>query len=415
MQCHCILYISRLKLHIGREKNVIKRQITDEFLALLTQFPAVGVVGPRQSGKTTLVKSCLPDYAYVTMEDLDKRAMALADPRLFFASYDDAPGLIIDEIQEAPELLNYMQGIIDQAYRPGRFVITGSQNLLVHEKVSQTLAGRIASLTLLPLAVSELKQANLLPNSLEETLVKGFYPRLYDQPIDIETWFANYISNYVERDVRQVINLANLVTFQRFLKLCAGRVGQLLNYTSLANDCGISPNTARAWISILQASYILYLVPPYFKNLNKRVIQTPKLHFYDTGLCCALLEISSSRQLFNHYLRGPIFESFVMSELAKYIANRGKRAQLHFWRDVQGNEVDAMVERADTLLPIEIKSGLTIDNSFFDGLRYWNTLKGHETERGFLVYGGTERPQHATADILGWQDVQTIVDRLFKA
>jgi hypothetical protein len=349
------------------------------------------------------------------MEDLDKRAMALADPRLFFASYDDAPGLIIDEIQEAPELLNYMQGIIDQAYRPGRFVITGSQNLLVHEKVSQTLAGRIASLTLLPLAVSELKQANLLPNSLEETLVKGFYPRLYDQPIDIETWFANYISNYVERDVRQVINLANLVTFQRFLKLCAGRVGQLLNYTSLANDCGISPNTARAWISILQASYILYLVPPYFKNLNKRVIQTPKLHFYDTGLCCALLEISSSRQLFNHYLRGPIFESFVMSELAKYIANRGKRAQLHFWRDVQGNEVDAMVERADTLLPIEIKSGLTIDNSFFDGLRYWNTLKGHETERGFLVYGGTERPQHATADILGWQDVQTIVDRLFKA
>lgn len=394
---------------------MIKRQITDEFRSLLTQFPAVGVVGPRQSGKTTLVKSCLPDYAYVTMEDLDKRSMALADPRLFFASYDDAPGLIIDEIQEAPELLNYMQGIIDTAYRPGRFVITGSQNLLVHEKVSQTLAGRIASLTLLPLTVSELKQANLLPNSLEETLVKGFYPRLYDQPIDIETWFANYISNYVERDVRQVINLANLVTFQRFLKLCAGRVGQLLNYTSLANDCGISPNTARAWISILQASYILYLVPPYFKNLNKRVIQTPKLHFYDTGLCCALLEISSSRQLFNHYLRGPIFESFVMSELAKYIANRGKRAQLHFWRDVQGNEVDAMVERADRLLPIEIKSGLTIDNSFFDGLRYWNTLKGHETERGFLVYGGTERPQHAAADILGWQDVQIIVDTLFKA
>lgn len=392
---------------------MITRQITEEFLALVAQFPAVGVVGPRQSGKTTLVKSCLPHYAYVTMEDLDKRAMALADPRLFFASHDDAPGLIIDEIQEAPALLNYMQGIIDQAYRPGRFVITGSQNLLLHEKVSQTLAGRIASLTLLPLTVSELKQANQLPPTLEETLIKGFYPRLYDQPINIETWFANYISHYVERDVRQVINLDNLVTFQRFLKLCAGRVGQLVNYTSLANDCGISPNTARAWISILQASYILYLVQPYFKNLNKRVIQTPKLHFYDTGLCCALLEITSPRQLFNHYMRGPLFECFVMSELTKYIANRGKRAQVYFWRDVRGNEIDAMVERADQLIPIEIKSGLTIDNSFFDGLRFWNTLKGHEDERGFLVYGGIEKLKHAAADILGWQEVDVIIEKLF--
>lgn len=391
---------------------MISRQVEEKLKQLISQFPVVCVVGPRQSGKTTLVKNTLPEYAYVTMEDLDKRKLAVDDPRRFLAAFDNAKGVIIDEVQEAPDLLSYMQGIVDQQYRPGFFVLTGSQNILLHEKVSQTLAGRIAFLTLLPLTVDELQKAQLLPLTLEELLFKGCYPRLYSQNVNLEDWFSNYISTYVERDVRQILKVMDLVVFQNFLKLCAGRVGQLLNYTALASDCGISPNTAKNWISLLQSCYIIFLAQPYFKNFNKRVVKTPKLYFYDTGLCCSLLEITSSRQLFTNYSRGPLFESFVASEFAKYQFNLGKKPNNYFWRDVQGNEVDCVLSFGEKLLPVEIKSGLTFDSSFFKGLNFWNKIVDQPSTDTFVVYAGAETFDHKHGTVVSWRNLKSIVEKL---
>ena len=393
---------------------MIYRSMLKKFMSLVGQFPVVGVVGPRQSGKTTLVKNALPDYAYVTMEDLDMRALAQQDPRRFFAKYKNEKGVIIDEVQEAPDLLSYMQAIVDEQDRPGQFILTGSQNILVHEKISQTLAGRIALLTLLPLSVEEFKNEKILPASIEELLIKGCYPRIYAKNIDYEDWFLNYVSTYLERDVRQIVKVFNLTTFQRFLKLCAGRIGQILNYTSFANDCGISPNTAKEWLSILQASYIVFLAHPYFKNFNKRVIKSPKLYFYDTGLACFLLEVEDSGQLFTHYMRGAIFESFVMSEIVKYHFNVGKKPNLYFWRDVQGNEVDAILTYGQTILPIEIKSGLTINSRFFDGIKYWDKITKDFSQKGYIVYAGQEEFERKEGEIVSWDNVKSIVDKIIK-
>lgn len=390
---------------------MIMRQMTEKLLALIQQYPVIGVVGPRQSGKTTLVRYALPNHKYVTMEDLDKRTFALEDPRRFFSSFQDAEGVIIDEIQEAPELLSYMQGIVDSDDRPGRFVVTGSQNILVGEKITQTLAGRIAILTLLPLTVQELKEADKLPQSLEPLLLTGCYPRLYTRQLSSSEWFSYYITTYVERDVRHILKITDLFAFQHFLKLCAGRVGQLINFASLANDCGIAPNTAKAWISLLQASYIIFLVQPYYKNFNKRVIKAPKMYFYDTGLCCSLLEITDPEQLVTHYMRGALFESFVMSECCKYFFNQGKNPQLYFWRDTQGNEVDGLLTKADDIVPFEIKSGMTINTSFFDGLKYWKSIAAQSKE-GFVVYAGDEHMARAGGYVLSWRDVVQLTNVL---
>jgi uncharacterized protein len=248
---------------------IIRRRLTPYLKKLANQFPVVAVMGPRQSGKTTLAKETFPNYAYVTLEDLDRRIAAKEDPRGFLASYANRYGVIIDEIQEVPELLSYMQGIVDQGYRPGYFILTGSQHFLMYEKITQTLAGRIALLTLLPLSVEELRSTHMLLEDLESQLIKGFYPRLYSQPIDVQTWCSNYISTYVEKDVRQVLQISDVVLFQRFLKLCAARVGNVVNYASLARDADISPNTAKAWISILETSFIIKLLSPYYQNFNK--------------------------------------------------------------------------------------------------------------------------------------------------
>jgi predicted AAA+ superfamily ATPase len=393
---------------------IINRQITPKLLSLAAQFPVVAVVGPRQSGKTTLVKSIFSNHIYVTLEDLDIKLRAIEDPRKFFAAYDNPHGIIIDEIQEAPDLLSYMQGIVDTAYRPGYFILTGSQNFLIHEKISQTLAGRIALLTLLPLTVDELATAGLLPGSVEELICKGLYPRVYAQPINPVDWFIFYISTYVERDIRSVLNITDIVAFQRFIKLCAGRVGQLLNYTALASDCGISLNTAKAWISILEASYIIHLVQPYYKNFNKRVIKTPKLYFHDVGLVCSLLEIKSAQQLHAHYFRGSIFENFVISELMKHRFNKGNRPNMFFWRDVQGHEIDCILEQADKLVPIEIKSGMTVSTNFFDGLVDWNTITKQGDVQGYVVYGGAENQKRKHAEVISWHNIKTITEALDK-
>jgi predicted AAA+ superfamily ATPase len=394
---------------------IIRRAITNHLQDLAKQFPAVAVMGPRQSGKTTLVKETFPEYAYVSLEDLDKRSAAQEDPRGFLNTYMRHKGVIIDEIQEVPELLSYMQGIVDQEYKPGFFILTGSQHFLMYEKITQTLAGRIALLTLLPLSVSELKEAQLLPTTCESLLIKGFYPRLYVQPITVQTWFSNYISTYVERDVRQVLRITDLVTFQRFLKLCAARVGNLLNYAEIARDADISPNTAKAWISILEASFIVKLLQPYHKNFSKRVIKSPKLYFYDTAIVCSLLGIKTEEELLLNPLRGALFESFAISEMLKFNYNNNKLPHIYFWRDVQGHEIDAIIEKShDKTVPVEIKAGMTIMDSFFKGLRDWKEISEQTDGASYVVYGGKDSLIRNNGHVFPWDMIAEMLEEIYK-
>lgn len=389
--------------------SFIQRTITTKLSSLATQFPVVALIGPRQSGKTTLAKNTFPNYTYVTLENFDAQHLALSDPRLFFKTYDTKDGIIIDEIQNVPTLLSFMQGLVDEQYRPGHFIITGSQHILLQEKVSQTLAGRIALLTLLPLSIDELTESNQLPPALEELLIKGMYPRVYTEPVLVEDWYANYLATYVQRDVRQMLKIGDLSIFQRFLKLCAQRIGQQLNYSSLAGDCGISPNTARAWISVLEASFIIFLVQPYYKNLNKRLVKTPKLYFYDSGLACSLLNILEPQKLFTHDLRGALFESFVMAGLTKMRLNQGKQPDLYFVRDIQGYEIDCVWEKQDLLIPIEIKSSTTAKQSFFDQFTKWDAFSGQHNAPRFIVYAGDLDQQWPEALALSWRRLKKIM------
>lgn len=392
----------------------IKREITPHLKQLAAQFPAVAIMGPRQTGKTTLARHIFPDYAYVSLEDIDRRIAAKEDPRSFFATYENQHGLIIDEIQEVPELLSYMQGIIDREYRPGFFIITGSQHFLIYEKITQTLAGRIALLTLLPLSTSELATAELLPHDPEPLMIKSSYPRVYAQPIDPALWLTKYISTYVERDVRQVLNISDVATFQRFLKLCAARVGNIINYAELARDADISPNTAKAWLSVLEASFIIMLLQPYHKNFNKRVIKSPKLYFYDVALICSLLGIKNSEELLLSPLRSALFESFVISEFLKYSYNHNKRPSLYFWRDSQGDEIDCVIEKMyDTTLPIEIKASKTASSDFFKGLIDWGKITEQEALNSYVVYSGNETVLRKNGTIVAWNKITIMLDEIY--
>jgi uncharacterized protein len=392
---------------------LIQREIQSHLVKLVSQYPVVAVMGPRQSGKTTLVRESFPHYSYVTLEDIDRRLEAKEDPRRFFASFSSGSGLILDEIQEAPELFSYMQGIVDQVKRPGQFVITGSQNFLLHEKISQTLAGRIALLTLLPLTVDELTRAQILPATLEELLLKGMYPRPYVNKLDPQLWFSNYSATYVERDVRQLINVTDILSFQRFLKLCAARVGNIINYADLARDCDISPHAAKKWLSVLEASYLIKLLYPYYKNFNKRVIKSPKLYFYDTGLVCSLLGIRSPDELFLHSMRGPIFESFIISEFFKYTYNQVRVPHFYFWRDIQGHEIDCLAEKSyDTLVPIEIKSGMTITSDFFKGLLAWQEVTKQAPLHSYVIYANITKHEYRHAQVIPWNEVKSVVAML---
>ncbi len=389
---------------------IFKRDIVSLVIKAASQYPIVGIMGPRQSGKTTIAKQTFPQYTYVTMEDLETRAEAMADPRKFFATYDSAQGLIIDEIQEVPALFSYLQGIVDASPRKGFYIITGSQNFLMHEKITQTLAGRIALFTLLPLTVGELRDAaEYAHSSLEDILYTGLYPRIYSERMDVDFWFSNYVATYVERDVRQVIKIGDVSAFQKFIKLCAARTGSLLNYADLARDCDISPNTAKAWISILEASYIITLLQPYHENFGKRLIKAPKIYFYDTGLVCALLGIRSAQDLFVHAMRGPLFETLIMSELHKLFFNSGKRPPLYFWRDVQGHEIDCLIERAyQELIPVEIKAGMTMQSDFFKNILQWQEIS-KQTLQPYVIYAGNNKMLKTQGVALPWFAIKEIV------
>ena len=394
---------------------MIDRQIEQKLINLKTQFPVLAVMGPRQSGKTTVCKKVFKNYAYVSLEDLDTRALATTDPRQFLSSFSHLEGVIIDEIQEVPSLLSYMQGIVDQAYRPGFFVITGSQNFLMHEKISQTLAGRIAILTLLPLSITELEKANLLPKNLNHFLIKGSYARPYVQPISYQDWVSNYITTYVEKDVRQILNIQDAVTFQRFIKICAARVGSLLNYADLARDCEISLNTAKAWISILEASYIIKLLYPYHKNFNKRIIKSPKIYFYDTGLVCSLLGIRNEENFDIHPMKGHIFESLIISEIFKYGFNLGQSFSCFFWRDVQGHEIDLIFEKSfNDLIPIEIKSRMTFSSDFFKGLKNWAHISGQKDIQNYVIYAGQDLWNLSDGLVFPWNKIDLLIKDISK-
>lgn len=382
---------------------MIRRTLAKKIIEYARHYPVVAVTGPRQSGKTTLVRSLFPKKSYLNLEDLETREFAEKDPKGLLGQYAD--GAVIDEAQRVPRLFSLLQTSADETRKNGQYILTGSQNFLLLEGITQSLAGRVAIAHLLPLAHEELAEAykGFTRMTIDEVLLKGFYPKLFDQKMDVSSYYQNYIQTYVERDVRLIKNIENLSTFRKFLQLVAARVGQLLNITSLGNDCGINQATVKAWLSILEASFIIFLLQPHYKNFKKRVVKTPKIYFYDTGVLCALLHITQANQLKNHYLRGGIFESMVIAELLKHRFHRGLEPQAFFWRDKTGHEVDLVIERPDGLVPIEIKSGQTVASEFFDGIAYYRAIS-KQAASSYIVYGGDQTQKRQVASVLGWRD-----------
>ena len=380
---------------------MINRTAEKELRSLAKQFKAVAVVGPRQSGKTTLCRHVFGDRPYVNLENPDERSFAISDPRGFLAQY--AKGALIDEVQRAPEIFSYLQQILDEQTEPGRFILTGSNNFLIQQNISQSLAGRIAYQYLLPFSIEELPGKYI--QDLHSLLITGFYPPLFDQPVTSRKWLPNYVSTYIERDVRQIKNITDLNTFERFLKLCAGRIGQLLNMNNLAVETGVDNKTISSWISILENSFILFRLQPHHANFNKRIVKMPKLYFYDTGLAAYLLDIRDPEQLKFHPLSGSLFENFVISELQKQIYNKGKDRQLWFWRDNTGHEIDVVIEKPGVLFPLEIKSGMTITPEYFKGLLFWQKISG--TKPGMVIYAGdSNRKRTDGITVIGWKELK---------
>jgi uncharacterized protein len=378
------------------------RELAREVVAAALQYRALVLLGPRQSGKTTLARSLFPEFRYLSLEDPDVRSRALSDPRGLLG--ESASSLVLDEVQRAPDLLSYLQGILDDPASKRRFILTGSQNLLLAEKVSQTLAGRTRIFSLLPLSQHELVENGVRTDDrLEDRLYRGGYPRIYDQGLDPSEWLAQYYATYVERDVRSLSTISNLDLFDRYVRLLAGRTGQLLNLSSLGSDSGVSQPTAAAWLSILKTSYICLTLEPHFKNFSKRLIKSPKPYFYDTGLLCYLLRITAPEQIFSHPLRGAIFENWVVTERIKAFFNAGKEAPLYFWRDSKGHEVDLVIDRGTLLEPAEIKSGATFDPSFSAGLKYFASLQRHPG--GEIIYGGDESFTYDAFSVTSWKDI----------
>ena len=380
---------------------MIARTIQQKIENLASKFPVVTLTGPRQSGKSTLLRHAFPDYQYVSLENLDIRTFATEDPHGFLKTYPRH--VIIDEAQRVPTLFSYIQTHVDEVDEPGLYILSGSHNFLLMETVNQSLAGRTAILKLLPFSHDEKVSGGILPSTIDEEIFYGGYPRIFDKNISPTDYYPFYLQTYVERDVRMMKNIGDLSAFIRFLKLCAGRIGQLLNLSSLANDCGISVPTASSWLSLLEASYICHLLRPDWNNFSKRLVKTPKLYFYDTGLACSLLDISSPSQLATHYLRGGLFENLVITNFLKRAWNKGYEADLRFWRDSQGNEVDLLLYDGSTHpTAYEIKSGATFNTDFFSGLTKWASLSDTPTTSLNVIYSGKDTLTTSKGTLLAW-------------
>lgn len=385
---------------------MIPRELASKIKHHLKVFPIVTITGPRQSGKTTLLKNLFAKSTYVSLEDPDNRIFAEEDPRRFLSTFKSPA--IFDEIQKAPHLFSYLQTQVDTAGKVGQYILSGSQNFLLMEKVSQSLSGRVGILTLLPFSIKELNNHKISLRSTEQAMLTGFYPRIWDKKIAPSDWYPSYIQTYLERDVREIKNITDLRLFQKFIKLCAGRTGQILNLSSLANDCGLNHNTIASWISILEASYIIFLLPPYYRNFNKRLIKSPKLYFYDAGLACSLLGIEDEKQLITHPLRGALFETLIISELAKYFLNKGKKFRAYFFRDKTGHEVDCLLETEGKVKAIEIKSAQTISGDFFHNLLYWQKISKDIAKDSFIIYTGDQSQKREKANIVRWDKLENI-------
>lgn len=366
---------------------MIKRKITKELLEAAKEYPVVTILGPRQSGKTTLAQMSFPKKKYCSLEDPDTRLIAQQDPRGFLDNYPT--GCILDEIQRVPNLLSYIQTIVDKKQKTGMYIITGSHQPQLQEAVSQSLAGRTSVLTLLPFSYEELKKYRVdrLPF---EMIFKGFFPRLYEKNLNINRFYNSYLQTYVERDVRMLINLKDLDSFQRFLVLLSGRIGSVVNYSSLSNDVGVSSMTIKSWIGVLKSSFIIFELPPFFENIRKRVVKSPKIYFTDTGLASFLLGIKSKEQVERDPLRGALYENMVILEILKNFYNKGERPELFFYRDTHGNEVDCIIRQNRKLQPIEIKSGATFTTDYLKGIKQFQKVAGEKVYQPKVIYNGRE-------------------------
>lgn len=386
----------------------VQRELGAKAKALAEQFPVVSITGPRQSGKSTLVKEVFPDYRYVSLEDEDMRTLANKDPRSFLSLYDNH--VIFDEAQRSPSLFSYLQGVVDATDRPGQFILSGSQNFLLMESITQSLAGRVAVLNLLPFSGDELSRAKLLPARLNEALLNGGYPRVYSARINPADYYPSYIQTYLERDVRQGSGILKLSDFERFLGLCAERNAELLNKEQLARDCGIAVKTVESWLSVLEASFLTLRLQPYYKNYGKRLIKSPKLCFCDTGLACNLLGLEDASELVTTPYRGAIFESAVVSEVLKAHLNQGKKPKLYYWRDTAKIEADLIIEKGTSIAwLIEVKSSATYSPKFFKNLSYLGDLIGLPTEQRCVVYAGDQSFETTQGRVVSFGDIHELV------
>lgn len=377
---------------------------------LTSNFPFVAVTGPRQSGKATLCRAAFPDKPFISLEDPDICEFASSSPSAFLDRYPG--GAIVAEAQRSMGLFPHLQARAGSYDRKGLYILTGSMPMDFLNDLSLSPDGRFGTLQLLPLSISELTEAGTLPTDINELLHRGMFPPLYGSPSTPADWYSRYISGYLDRDVHRLVNIRDLSLFQRFMRSCAARTAQILNLSTLAKECGMSHNTARSWLSILEASHIVFLLRPHSRNFRKRLVKTPKLYYYDTGLAAWLLGIQESSRMASHPLRGALFETWVVSELMKGRFNRGLPANLFYWRDNIGNEIDLLAEQGSSLIPIEIKPEQTISEELFDGLRKWLSLAGEEAGRGRLIYCGDERQRRDEAAVIPWRELDGLAERL---
>jgi len=388
---------------------MIRRSISEHLQKMLTKFPIVSLTGPRQSGKTTLLKSDFSNYRYFNLERMDVREMILGDPVGFLK--DTGPQVIFDEAQNLPVLFSYLLTVSDERNTTGQYLLSGSQSFILDDHISQSLAGRVSINHLFPFDISEL--GSMINTDLSQTIINGFYPRLHDQKIEPQDFYPSYLQTYIERDIRTLKAVENLQTFSRFLSLCAGRTGQIINLSSLANDAGIAVNTAKAWLSLLESSYIIFLLQPYFRNFNKRIIKSPKLYFYDTGVASSLLRIVKPEVINTHYLYGALFENLVISEIIKCQVHSGKRPSVYYWRESNGVEIDCIIEREnDEIIALEIKAGQTYNADYLRNLKLFPAGNNTDKIKKILIYTGQNPSTIHDIKLIPWEGFSKIIGQI---